>query len=81
LKQLHALSVYDELKQYTVKHSLYREAMELYKYQPENLREITHLYADYLYQQNNYKEAAIGKSKVYVKRRKGTTLLTCKKKI
>lgn len=49
------------MKQYAVKHSLYREALELYKYQAEQLREMTLLYADYLYSQNDYQEAAIGK--------------------
>lgn len=61
MKHLHALGAYNELKQYAIKHSLYREALELYKYQPEQLREMTQLYADYLYEQSNYKEAAIGK--------------------
>lgn len=50
------------MKQYAVKHSLYREALELYKYQAEQLREMTRLYADYLYEQSNYQEAAIGKT-------------------
>ncbi|OKL58783.1 hypothetical protein UA08_05682 [Talaromyces atroroseus] len=59
LKHLHALEAYEELKQYAIKHSLYLEALELYKYQTDNLREMTHLYADYLYEQSNYKEAAI----------------------
>lgn len=48
--------------------------MELYKYQPENLTEMTHLYADYLYEQNNYKEAAIGKWKAYIKTYKPANL-------
>ncbi|KAF4984977.1 hypothetical protein F66182_16995, partial [Fusarium sp. NRRL 66182] len=59
LKHLHALEAFDEVKQYAVKHSLYREALELYKYQTEQLTEMTRLYADYLYEQSNYQEAAI----------------------
>lgn len=51
------------MEQYAVKHSLYREALELYKYQAEQLREMTRLYADYLYGQSNYQEAAIGKTR------------------
>ena len=62
LKSLHALNIYDELKLYTIKHSLYTDALELYKYQDDLLRDMTQLYADYLYDQSNYKEAAIGKS-------------------
>jgi elongator complex protein 1 len=62
LKHLHALEAFEEVKQYVVRHSLYREALELYKYQAEQLREMTRLYADYLYEQSNYQEAAIGKT-------------------
>jgi elongator complex protein 1 len=61
LKALHALHAYDELKVYAIKHNLYSEALELYKYQPELLRDMSQLYADYLYDQSNYKESAIGK--------------------
>ncbi|OJD18861.1 hypothetical protein AJ78_01116 [Emergomyces pasteurianus Ep9510] len=59
LKSLHALHAYDELKLYAIKHTLYSDALELYKYQPELLRDMSQLYADYLYDQSNYKEAAI----------------------
>ncbi|GAD95521.1 IKI3 family protein [Paecilomyces variotii No. 5] len=59
LTHLHSLKEHEELKLYAIKHTLYKEALELYKYQPEQLREITHAYADYLYDQSNYKEAAI----------------------
>lgn len=63
MKHLHALEAFDEVKEYAVKHSLYREALELYKYQAEQLKEMTRLYADYLYGQSNYQEAAIGKTR------------------
>ncbi|WEW55517.1 Putative elongator complex protein 1 [Emydomyces testavorans] len=59
LKNLHALHEHEELKLYTIKHSLYREALELYKYQPDLLRDMTQLYADHLHDQSKYKEAAI----------------------
>lgn len=61
LRHLHALNEYDELKLYAIKHTLYKEALELYKYQPEQLRDMTQVYAEYLYDQSNYKEAAIGR--------------------
>lgn len=61
-KSLHALNAYDDLKLYTIKHKLYTDALELYKYQPDLLREMTQLYADHLYDQSNFKEAAIGKT-------------------
>ncbi|KAM5455745.1 putative elongator complex protein 1 [Microsporum audouinii] len=59
LKSLHALGSYDDLKLYTIKHSLYKDALELYKYQPDLLHDMTKLHADYLYDQSNHKEAAI----------------------
>ncbi|KZZ93667.1 IKI3 family protein [Ascosphaera apis ARSEF 7405] len=59
LQSLHALHAYDDLKRYAIKHSLYNEALELYKYQPELLREMSEIYADYLYETSNYKEAAL----------------------
>ncbi|KAL2852834.1 IKI3 family-domain-containing protein [Aspergillus pseudoustus] len=59
LKHLHALGVHDELREYTVKHVLYTDAIDIYKYQPELLHQITHLYADYLYGESKYKDAGI----------------------
>ncbi|KAI9371538.1 IKI3 family-domain-containing protein [Aspergillus egyptiacus] len=59
LKHLHGLGVHDELREYTVKHVLYKDAIDIYKYQPEQLREITHLYANYLYEESKYKDAGI----------------------
>ncbi|KAJ0420730.1 IKI3 family-domain-containing protein [Aspergillus carlsbadensis] len=59
LKHLHALGVHDELREYTVKHVLYKDAIDIYKYQPELLHQITHLYADYLYGESKYQDAGI----------------------
>lgn len=61
LEHLHSLKAYDELRAYAIKHTLYRTALGLYKYQPEQLRDMTHIYADYLYDESQYKDAAIGK--------------------
>lgn len=61
LASLHADNAHEEAKSYTIRHTLYKEAMELYKYQPEQLRVMSREYADYLYDQSNYKEAGIGK--------------------
>ncbi|KGO68497.1 Uncharacterized protein PITC_071220 [Penicillium italicum] len=59
LGHLYALNAHDEISAYVVKHVLYKEALELYKYQTEQQREITELYADYLQDQSKYKDAAI----------------------
>ncbi|OJJ44722.1 hypothetical protein ASPZODRAFT_144677 [Penicilliopsis zonata CBS 506.65] len=59
LKHLHALGEYDELRAYAIKHVLYKEALDLYKYQPEQSKDITQVYATYLLEQSKYKEAAI----------------------
>ncbi|KAJ5570934.1 hypothetical protein N7535_004594 [Penicillium sp. DV-2018c] len=59
LGHLYALNAHDEIRAYVVRHVLYKEALELYKYQTEHQREITELYADYLQDQSKYKDAAI----------------------
>ncbi|MBI0320593.1 hypothetical protein JBF12_48150 [Streptomyces javensis] len=61
LGHLYALNAHDEISAYVAKHILYKEALELYKYQTEHQREITKLYADYLQDQSRHKDAAIGK--------------------
>lgn len=60
LTSLHADNAHEELKAYAIRHILYKEALELYKYQPEQLQDMTREYADYLQEQSNYKEAGIG---------------------
>lgn len=60
LKHLHTLGADDEILAYVTRHVLYKEALELYKYQPEQQKEITRLYADYLQDQSKHKDAAIG---------------------
>ncbi|KAJ5112266.1 hypothetical protein N7532_000311 [Penicillium argentinense] len=59
LKHLFTLAAHEELRSYVIKHVLYKEALEVYKYQPEQQREITHLYAEYLTDQSKHKDAAI----------------------
>ncbi|KAJ5907824.1 hypothetical protein N7495_000506 [Penicillium taxi] len=59
LKHLFTLGAHDEIQTYVTKHVLYKEALEIYKYQPEQQRAITHLYADYLQGESKHKEAAI----------------------
>lgn len=61
LKHLFDLDAFDEVKTYTVKHDLYQEALELYRYREDNLREIMRLYADHLHQTSKFREAGIGK--------------------
>ncbi|KAL2833397.1 IKI3 family-domain-containing protein [Aspergillus cavernicola] len=59
LKHLHGLGAHDELRDYTVKHVLYKDAIDIYKYQPDQLHDITHQYAIHLYEESKYKEAGI----------------------
>ncbi|KAL6714895.1 putative elongator complex protein 1 [Lecanora helva] len=59
LRHLCELNAFDEVKTYAIKHSLYTEAMEYYRYQDNNLENITRLYGDYLNQQGKYKEAGL----------------------
>ena len=59
LQHLYDLKVIEEVKAYTVKHSLYTQAMELYRYQPELSPQILRLNADHLQAQRKYQEAGI----------------------
>ncbi|RAL09023.1 Elongator subunit IKI3 [Aspergillus homomorphus CBS 101889] len=59
LKHLHALNAHEELRAYAIKHTLYKDAIDLYRYQAEQLRDISHLYADHLFDRSKYKEAGI----------------------
>jgi elongator complex protein 1 len=60
LKHLYELDAFDELKAYTVKHELYKEALNLHRYQPVRLQETMRLYAKYLNNESRYKEAGLG---------------------
>ncbi|KAL4906464.1 hypothetical protein BDW74DRAFT_132824 [Aspergillus multicolor] len=59
LGHLHGLGAHDELREYVVKHILYKDAIDIYKYQPDQLRDVTHLYANHLYEESQYKDAGI----------------------
>jgi elongator complex protein 1 len=61
LTSLHADNAHEDLKLYAIKHSLYKEALELHKYQPDQHKDMTRVYADYLHDKSNFKEAGIGK--------------------
>ena len=60
LSHLFTLGAHDEIRAYVAKHILYKEALEIYKYQPEQQKEILYLYADYLQGESKHKDAAIG---------------------
>jgi elongator complex protein 1 len=59
LSHLHALQAFDELQAYTIKHDLYSEAIDLYRYDNSRLKELTRLYAVYLSSRNKFKDAGI----------------------
>ncbi|RDA92560.1 hypothetical protein CP533_0920 [Ophiocordyceps camponoti-saundersi (nom. inval.)] len=59
LKSLQALDAFDELCDYTSKHTLYQEALKLYRYEETRLRTLTRLYAGYLESQSAYREAGL----------------------
>lgn len=60
LKHLHALNSHGEIQPYIVKHVLYKEALDIFKYEREQQRDITLIYGEYLQDQSKYKDAAIG---------------------
>ncbi|KAA6410390.1 MAG: elongator complex 1 [Lasallia pustulata] len=59
LQHLYELGVFDEMTLYTQKHSLYVQALDLYRYQEDSLRVILRLYAEYLQRESKNKEAGI----------------------
>lgn len=59
LHHLHELNAFEELQKYTQKHTLYKTALAIYRYNPEPLAVITALYAQYLESKSSYKEAAL----------------------
>lgn len=59
LHHLHELNAFEELQEYTQKHALYKDALAIYRYNPEPLAVITALYAQYLESKSSYKEAAL----------------------
>ncbi|KAI1616612.1 elongator complex protein 1 [Exophiala viscosa] len=58
LVSLHALEAHDEVQSYTVKHSLYTTAIDLYKYDKPHLDTITRLYAEHISTQSQHAAAA-----------------------
>ncbi|KAK4691558.1 elongator complex protein 1, partial [Lecanoromycetidae sp. Uapishka_2] len=59
LRHLCDLDAFDEVKPYTMKHALYKETLDFYRYQEDKLNEIMRLYADYLQANGNSKDAGI----------------------
>ena len=57
LQHLYDLKAIEEVKPYTVKYNLYAQALELYRYQPENYSQIMRLNAEYLEGNAKHKEA------------------------
>lgn len=60
LVHLHAMAEYSEFYEYTVKHSLYQQALHLCRYNDELIKDIMRLYADYLSLEGRHKEAGTG---------------------
>ena len=61
LRWLHDLHVFEDFKTYMVKHKLYDDALRLYRYQEDRVKDIMGLYADHLLRESRYKDAGIGK--------------------
>lgn len=59
LKSLLDLDAFDEVKSYVVKHGLYNEALEHYRYRDDRLQDITRIYAEHLEQTGRFREAGI----------------------
>lgn len=59
LGHLKSLGVFDEVQQYTVKHNLYKMALNLYRYDEASHKILTELYASYLEFVSNFREAGL----------------------
>lgn len=65
LSHLHEYAGIERIISYTEKHELYREALELNKYNKGNHEKILRAYADFMNSRNRFHEAAIGMSSQY----------------
>lgn len=61
LQHLYSMGELNELKSYMIKHELYKEALELYRYDSERQGSILRCYAEFLSSKNHFKEAGAGK--------------------
>lgn len=63
LKHLHGMGdeSFEEVKRYVQKHNLFTQAFDLYKYQMDNLKSLTKIYAAHLVENSQFREAAFGK--------------------
>ena len=59
LRHLCELDAFEEVKSYAVKHSLYAQALERYRYQEAKCLELTRLHANCLQHEGKYREAGI----------------------
>ena len=60
LRHLCDLHAFEEVKPYAIKHDLYTEALDFYRYQDDKLKDIMKLYADHLQSNGNFRDAGIG---------------------
>ena len=61
LQTLYEMNVFEEFKAYMVRHNLYETGLEVARYQEDNVKSITRVYADYLQSTSFFKEAGVGK--------------------
>lgn len=59
LRHLCELAAFDEVKPYVIKHSLYEEALDFYRYQEDKLNDIMRTYADHLQNDGKFRDAGI----------------------
>ncbi|KAK7948231.1 Elongator complex protein 1 [Apiospora aurea] len=59
LTHLQTLAAHEEAQEYTVKHSLYADALRLYRYDENNLKILTRLYGEYLESKSKNREAGL----------------------
>lgn len=60
LQHLRALRDFEAFKAYVQKHELYSIGLDLYRYEPDSLKVLIRLHADYLSSRSKFREAALG---------------------
>ena len=59
LIHLRDLNAFDDFKSYTKTHALFEDALQLYRYEEDNLNAIMKMFAEYLTQKSRHKDAGI----------------------
>ena len=55
------MNVFEEFKTYMRKYQLYEDALQMYRYHEDSVKDIMGSYADHLLRESKFKDAGVGK--------------------